>query len=397
MSPATCDFNVFEWGKMKINYVAAIYVALASSAAQAQTSVTVYGIVDLGARYASGLGLSATSSPSPNANNTNSLASGVDRSGRFGLTGSEDLGAGYRSVFALESDLFANSGSTDVNLGAGKDSSAAATHKLFERQAFVGLETPYGSVLLGRQQSVLRDIIDEIDAIDGRFSSFNPNLQYTSLNSSGLVTSSATYYGTGNPGNDSMMRQDNAVKYIVQSGPVTGTVLYSVGGVAGSTPAGASSEAALSYHSGGVLLSAAYQDMNNATSALKLTAYTVGGRYSINAWQFAANYGSNTADRTNTTQIKTDIYSIGSTYSATAALDLTLGYYNVNRTWTAQAKPDATINRVIGFAEYKFSRRSLVFLELDHNKWGGDPTQFQGSALNKQASTGLTLGVDHRF
>ncbi len=383
--------------------VAGIVVALTSSVAfteaYAQSSVTVYGIVDLGARYSSGLGLSATSSPSASSGNTAALANGVDRSGRFGVTGGEDLGGGYQAVFTLESELYANTGSVNPNLGTGKDTAAASTDKLFERQAFVGLATPYGKVLFGRQQSVIRDLIDEIDAIDGRFSSFNPNLQYTSLNSSSLVASSATYYGTGDPGNDSMMRQDNAVKYITDVGDVKATLLYSFGGVAGATQAGSSAEAGLTYRHDGLVLSAAYQDLNNNTDTLKLTAYTAGGRYTLGDWQFAANYGSNTADRTSVTQIKTDIYSVGSTYAVTPKVDLTLGYYNVNRTWTPGAgfKPEAKIDRVIGFAEYKFSKRTLAFLELDHNKYGGDVTQFQGNATNKATSNGLTIGLDHTF
>jgi len=382
---------------MRIKHYMAAVAALASSITHAQSNVTVYGIIDLGTRYASGLGLSATSSPSASSGNTDSLASGVDRSGRFGFGGSEDLSGGYRSVFTLETELYANTGSTNLNLGTAKDTSAANTDKLFERQAYVGLATPYGKILLGRQQSALRDVIDGIDAVDGRFSAFNPNLQYTALNSSGLVASATTFYGTGNPGNDSMMRQDNAVKYIAQSGPVSETVLYSFGGVSGSAASSSSVEAALSYRSGGLLLSGAYQDMNNDTDTLKLTAYTIGGRYTVGDWQIAANYGSNTADRSATTQIKTDIYSVGGTYSITPALDLTLGYYTVNRSWTADTKPDATIDRVIGFAEYKLSKGSLVFLELDRNKWGGDVSQFQGGAANKSSSNGLTLGVDHTF
>lgn len=382
---------------MNIRTIVAAVAALASSYAHAQSSVTVYGIIDLGARYASGLGLSATSSPSANAGNTASLASGVDRSGRFGFSGSEDLGGGYQSVFALETELYANTGSTNLNLGTAKDTSATGTDKLFERQAYVGLATPYGKVLLGRQQSAMRDIIDGIDAVDGRFSSFNPNLQYTALNSSGLVVSAATFYGTGNPGNDSMMRQDNAVKYIAQTGPVTATLVYSFGGISGSAASGASAEAALSYRDGGLLLSGAYQAMNNNNDTLKLTAYTIGGRYTVGDWEFSANYGSNTADRTTATQIKTDIDSIGATYSITRALDLTLGYYDVHRSWTNAAKPEARINRIIGFAEYKLSKRSMVFLELDRNQWGGDVTQFQGNAANKPTSNGLTLGVDNVF
>jgi predicted porin len=390
-------FRRFEWNKMKFKYFAVLFSAFSSGLVQAEPSVVVYGMIDLGARYSSGLSLSATSSPATNASNTESLASGVDRSGRFGLAGSEDLGAGYKSVFTLESDLYANTGNVNVNTGAGKDASSANTNKLFERQALVGLVAPFGSVLLGRQQNVLRDIIDDIDAVDGRFSSFNPNLQYTALNSSGLVASSATYYGTGNPGNDSMMRQDNAVKFIHQSGPVSSTVLHSFGGVSGSTASGASTQASLAYRQGGLFLAGAYQTMNNDNDTLKLNAYAIGGRYVINDWQIRVSYGSNTADRTTTTKIKTDIYAIGTTYSATPALDLTLGYYKVNRTWSADIKPNAAIDRVIGFAEYKLSKRSLVFLEIDRNRWGGDSTQFQGNALNKPTTTGLTLGVDHRF
>lgn len=382
---------------MKIKYIAATIAALASGLVHAQSSVTVYGILDVGARYSSGLGLSATSSPSASTGNTDALASGVDRSGRFGLTGSEDLGGGYKSVFTLETELYGNNGTTNPNLGTGKDTSAANVDKLFERQAFVGLTTPYGQVLFGRQQSLTRDIIDDIDAVNGRFSSFNPNLQYTSLNSASLVASSATYYGTGNPGNDSMMRQDNAVKYIEQVGPVTGSLEYSFGGIAGSTAAGATEQAGLTYRNGGLQLSGVYESLNNDDDSLKLTAYTVGGRYKFGDWQIAANYGSNTADRTTSTQIKTDIYSLGSTYSITPAIDLTLGYYNVQRSWTNDAKPDASIHRVIGFAEYKFSKRTLAFLEFDHNQWGGDPTQFQGGVANKSTSNGLTLGIDHNF
>ena len=151
--------------------VATLAVAATSlwpMSASAQTSVSVYGIIDAGARYASGLGLSGTSSPSASAANTTNLASGVDRSGRFGLSGSEELGDGYKAVFTLETDLYANIGSTDPNQGTSKDTAAANNHKLFERQSFVGLAGPFGRRLLGRQQSALRDISDESDAGGGR-------------------------------------------------------------------------------------------------------------------------------------------------------------------------------------------------------------------------------------
>ncbi len=377
--------------------VVALLATTISLAVQAQTTTTVYGVLDNGVRYSDGLGLTATSGITETPASTTAVVNGVDRSGRFGFTGNEDLGGGYQALFQLESDLYLNTGSTNVNIGTDKNTAAATADKFFERMAFVGLSTPYGQVTFGRQESALRDIIDDIDAIDGRFTSFNPNLQYTALNSSSLVTSASTYYGTGDGGNGSMMRQDNAVKYVAKSGPVTGELLYSFGGVAGDSQAGSSAEASLNFNNGPLHLSAGYESLNNVTDTLKLTAYTAGGRVILGDWQFAANYGSNTADNTVATQIKTDVYSVGTTYSATQAIDLTLGYYNVNRSWTNDVKPTATIDRVIGFAEYKFSKQTLAYLELDYNKWGGDETQFQGGAANKKTTNGFTIGLNHKI
>ena len=379
------------------NSAVALWVLVFSSAAHPQISTTIYGVLDVGVRSSQGLGLTATSSPSPSPGSTTAESNGVDRSGLFGFTGTEDVGSGYQAVFKLESDLYANTGSINPNLGNDKNTSAATTSKFFERQAFVGLATPFGQVLLGRQQSVIRDVIDGIDAIDGRFTGFNPNLQYTSLNSSGLVTSPATYYGSGDPGNGSMQRQDNLIKTISDIGPFVGTLAYSKVGTAGASEDGASVQAALTYIAGPLKLSGAYLDLNNVTDTLKLKAFTVGGRLTEDDWQLSANFGSNTADNTVVTHIKTDIYSVGTTYAASSAVDLTLGYYNVRRNWTNDVKPNAKVNRVIGFAEYKFSKNTLAYLELDYNKWGGDVTQFQGGAANSAATSGMTIGIKHQI
>jgi predicted porin len=396
---------------MKLNknyhHIIAASVALAcgmvQTEAQAQSdtsntsTISIYGLLDTGVRYSNGLGLSSTSSPAPSAASTTALSSGVDRSSRFGFRGQEDLGDGLKAVFTLESELYVNNGTNNPNTGTAKDTNATTANKLFNRQEFVGLAGDFGSILLGRQQSAIRDVIDNIDAVGGRFSSFNPNIQYTTLNSSGLVASAATYYGTGNPGNDSMMRQDNMIKYAGQVGPVTGVVLYSAGGVSGSSGAGSTEGVELRYREGPLALAGAYQVLNNNDDTLKLKAYTAGGRYTWGDWQFAGNYGSNKADRTVATQIKTDIYSIGTTYAATQRLDLTLGYYHVNREWTANSKPDARIKRLIGYAEYKLSKRTLVYLEADYTQWGGDPTQFQAAATNKSTGKATTLGISHTF
>lgn len=102
-------------------------LAAASGIAGAQSSVTVFGIVDVNVRNVSNSGQS----------NQTTLSNNGINSGRFGVRGIEDLGGGWRTIFWLETDLFADTGTVNAN-------------KLFSRQATVSLDGPYGELRLGR-------------------------------------------------------------------------------------------------------------------------------------------------------------------------------------------------------------------------------------------------------
>jgi predicted porin len=107
----------------------------ACNAAHAQGSVTLYGIVDSGIEYVSHAdtaGHSLLRMPS----NTGDLPS------CWGLKGDEDLGGGLRAQFILESGFNTDSGT----LGQGG--------RLFGRQAWVGINAPYGLFSFGRQYSM---------------------------------------------------------------------------------------------------------------------------------------------------------------------------------------------------------------------------------------------------
>ncbi|MFP3615972.1 porin, partial [Paraburkholderia sp. SIMBA_050] len=66
---------------------------------------------------------------------------------RWGLKGAEDLGGGLKAVFNLESGV-------NLQNGAFADSG-----RLFNRAAYVGLQSPYGTVTLGRQKTPLFDLL----------------------------------------------------------------------------------------------------------------------------------------------------------------------------------------------------------------------------------------------
>ncbi len=114
---------------MKKTILAAAVMSAFSAAASAQTTVDVYGIVDMGYVRESGGA----------AGQVNKLTSGVGNYSRLSFKGSEDLGGGLSAFFTLESGIKADTGEQD------------AAGVAFNRQSFLGLKTPAATLTLGRQ------------------------------------------------------------------------------------------------------------------------------------------------------------------------------------------------------------------------------------------------------
>src|ERR1700676_4559096 len=89
--------------RRKAGLLAAIMstATLYSVSAAAQSSVTLYGLVDMGIRYAAYAG--------PQGDSRVRLAGGASES-LFGFKGAEDIGGGTKVVFELEDRFFSNSG-----------------------------------------------------------------------------------------------------------------------------------------------------------------------------------------------------------------------------------------------------------------------------------------------
>jgi predicted porin len=115
-------------------------LAAAAGAAAAQSSVTVYGKVDLGLRKAVGA-------------SNSELATGSD--GRLGFKGTEDLGGGNRAFFNIEHRFFPNTGVQDGG-------------QFWKGISQVGLGGAYGQVALGRQYVAAFSLIqNQIDPFGG--------------------------------------------------------------------------------------------------------------------------------------------------------------------------------------------------------------------------------------
>jgi predicted porin len=126
----------------------------AIGAAQAQTSVNIYGIVDA----------AIVGEHGGNASPSTKITSGAGSASRIGFRGLEDLGGGLSAFFTLETGVKIDTGEVD----------AAGT--IFNRQAFVGLKSRAGEVALGRQYTPWHTTLVAIDPFSTGYAGTSKNL-----------------------------------------------------------------------------------------------------------------------------------------------------------------------------------------------------------------------------
>ncbi len=112
----------------------ALAVLAASGAAMAQSSVSLFGIVDAGIGY--------VNKADADGNAKYGLGTSGNSTSRIGFRGTEDLGGGLKAGFWLEGEVFADHGNGD----------AKANGLNFKRRSTVSLEGNFGELRLGRDQ-----------------------------------------------------------------------------------------------------------------------------------------------------------------------------------------------------------------------------------------------------
>jgi predicted porin len=142
---------------MKKSLLAVAAMGAFASAAQAQSSVTVYGILDAGYSNASArVGSTKT--------NTSTIGQDSETNSRIGFKGNEDLGGGTSAFFTAEANvLLMNGGAPNYSTVS---NTTANQGNVFggNRQAFVGLaQKGIGKVAIGTQYTVVHDAVTSTD------------------------------------------------------------------------------------------------------------------------------------------------------------------------------------------------------------------------------------------
>jgi predicted porin len=129
---------------MKKSLIALAVLGAITGTASAQSSVTMYGVVDIGVQW-NETGVASTSGGVTTFSQQSvwGINGGYQSGNRLGVRGTEALGRGWSAVFDLEMGFTLETGATQSNY--------AGTALLFRRQAYAGLrQTSFGTVAFGR-------------------------------------------------------------------------------------------------------------------------------------------------------------------------------------------------------------------------------------------------------
>lgn len=178
---------------MKKSLIALAVLGAVAGTASAQSSVTMYGIVDIGVQWNEvGVNLGTSGTPRWEQESTFGIESGFQSGSRLGVRGSEALGGAWSAIFTLEAGF-------DVSTGT-----SGQGGRLFGRQAWGGFQhTGMGSFVAGRVATVSSgtgsfDLWGAVDPFGTGFGFFG--LQGTFIPSNALREDNAVLWRSPNWG-----------------------------------------------------------------------------------------------------------------------------------------------------------------------------------------------------
>jgi predicted porin len=366
---------------MKKTLIALAALGAMAGVAHAQSSVTLYGLVDAYVGQTSREVTSTIAGASVAKLKQNVINGSGQNNSRWGMRGTEDLGGGMKALFQLEGGFQPDTGAfaTISNQGGG----------LFGRQAWVGLSSGFGTVGLGRQYPAYDDLRGATNMI------YDSNFATT-----------GTVWGTGLQ--DYQNRSSNSIKYASPDfAGFSGAVSYGFGeNKTATTDAENVAAIHIKYANGPLLVGFAHQREKqvaggnlfgtgaNIGVAAGPAAFTatrkynlVGASYDFGVAKLTAQYNQAKGETGLTTSAKDKEFNVGVSVAFGAAA-IAAGY--------SRAKSDAAGNNNKGtgvslLGTYALSKRTNLYTGFLMTK-----TETANAATETKAST-FGLGVKHLF
>ncbi|MCY4745598.1 porin [Pelomonas sp. UHG3] len=337
---------------MKKALIALAVLGLTGGAAVAQSSVTMFGVLDMSLRYTKA-----------NGQTLKQLANDGLNSSRLGVRGVEDLGGGLKAGFWLEGRINGDNGSVD-------------TSRFWGRRTSVSLMGDFGEVRLGRGKTSTRLHIDDFDP----------------YSTTGLGDVEKVYSVLGSA-SDTLNRSDNMVQYFLPSnlGGVYGSVDVAAGeGTAGKKMYGGR----LGYKQGPINVAAALQE-TTGTGNVKFKQMSIGGSYDFGIAKPSLNYSQNE-------------FGAREQKLLTFGLTVPLGQGQILASYT-DAKANGAAESLSGVGDAKLMAASYVYNLSKRTALYTTVAQIKNSGLGRFAlanspvvtngakSSGFDVGVRHSF
>ena len=354
---------------MKKSLLALAVLTAITGVASAQSSVTVYGKIDLGLALDSG----SASGKSVR------LDSGVTGGSRLGFKGVEDLGGGMKAAFQLETGFCADS-AAQTTAGV-QGNFCTGSNSFMGRQAHGDLTGSFGALSAGRQYSL--DFL---------------NLTTTDPFGTGLAGQTANTTSTGtiylvDPGS---IRLNNSVQYTTpnMAGFTASAEMALTKETTGNWEGGREIGGALTYASGPAYVSLTYYDLNNANgSGTAQKDYLLGATYDFGVVKIHGLVQKVTGSPTGAAAIDWLAYMAGVTVPLGGGNLLASVIQHDDRT---NFKKNAT-QAGIGYM-YPLSKRTSVYTAYAHvSDKNGAPYVIGNATDYGTGTSGFNLGVVHNF
>ncbi len=364
---------------MKKSLIALAALSAFATAAQAQSNVSIYGIVDAGVASYDG----AT------AGRTTAVSSGMLSTSRLGFRGTEDLGGGLKANFNFEGGL---------NVDTGSNASGTNT---FDRASWVGLDKAgVGTVLLGRSTRLDFDAAAANDAFGASgFGSAGQTMAYNliadrTVNSGANITE---HNGTPAANSLSINRYVNSIKATTaRFGGFAVAYQHAFGEVAGNNSASRSQAYSINYTAGKANASYAYSRQNDTAGAKATETTVASASYDFGVAKAFVGYGegekAGNNDKTKTTWV-------GISAPVNAKVSVMAQYYDIANQGFASgsnANKDATAFNL--GATYAFSKRTTAYVMGGKvNNDAGATVALTGTAAAGKDQSAYAVGVRHSF
>ena len=339
-------------------------LVLTGSTACAQSSVTLYGVMDA---YLERVDNTRATSPNepPSVSRVRMGDSGL-LGPRLGFRGSEAIGGGTNIVFTLEHGFKIPTGEV------------ADPQRFFNRQAFVGVDGRYGRFLMGRQ--------------------------YTSLFDAPVLITPLAYSGTYEPFSPLLggLRNDRSLKYRLASGGMAAQVNYAFKDSATPSTAGAAWGGYVSYADANWTAALAFDQKDGANGAAgrpRDRRVALAAAYKTGPLRFSTGYRwGQVKSALGASTGRDDFYWLGLTYAPSAAWQIAAAYYFDKVKQRDGASNLKNPHQLTVQAIYSLSKRTDLYGAIAHAKHAslnlGAVSQL---GVGKDSQTGVALGIRHRF